>query len=366
VSRFRSGEFDFERLNPLFHPFCPTHAVKTLEDIDLVALRTRKDLILIDVDNTIVAWRSEDLPESTCEWIERAKELGFEICIISNTRNIPRLERLSKRLEIDFVAGARFKPSRRLFFKALEKYNVPASRAIMIGDQIFTDVLGANRAGIEAVWVEQMHHVDLVTTKISRMGERLLRRVLYRALPPEEQLDQVVPPERDPDFWDRPIVRQFVKFGLVGGTSMIIDLGLHRLLMFHVTAGDQLLSTVVGENLMEGFPGLFAYASRPFDAAFPVFKIVSAGIATLNGFILNRRWTFRIRGPQHRKKQLAKYITVAAMGMLLNTFIATALNSIVPGHPNRSWLVASLVATVVVAFWNFTGQRLWTFRDKVR
>ena len=76
------------------------------------------------------------------------------------------------------------------------------------------------------------------------------------------------------------------------------------------------------------------------------------------------RWTFKIRGREHRAAQLRKFFAIALIGMLLNTFITTSLGNIIPGHEKRSLAIASLVATVLVAFWNFFGQKLWTFKQK--
>src|SRR5688500_16736844 len=182
---FRAGKFDRTRVAGPWRGFCPHEAVNAIVDIDLAALAARgKKLILIDVDNTLLPWRSEDIPDTTLHWISRARDLGFDICILSNTRHKERLKRLSGMLGIDYLLG-RFKPSRRMYFAALEKYSRKADEAIMIGDQLMTDVLGANRSGIEAIWVKQMTDKDLFATKFNRAMERMVRRFFYKTLPVE-------------------------------------------------------------------------------------------------------------------------------------------------------------------------------------
>jgi uncharacterized protein len=375
MSGFRPGTFDRNEVGSFLRPFCPIQAVDSLADVDLAALYRRgKRLLLVDVDNTIVIWRSHDIPESTRTWIQQAKALGMDVCIISNTRNRNRLHKLATELEISYLLG-RFKPSRKMFYEALEKFSVKPEQAVMVGDQLFTDVFGANRSGIEAIWVRQMAPIDLATTKISRFGERVLRRRLYRAL---QQPHTVAAVENSEDVEEDlpvggtaafelmqiPVVRQFVKFCVVGGSSTVIDVGLHWLLMFGIMIGDRTLSEVFGTWLLANFGMVFGFASSPSNAALPLLKVLSASVAIVNSFIWNRRWTFKIRGREHRAVQFQKFVAVALTGLVLNTLITTFFANIIPGHEKRSWAVATAISTVLVAVWNFSGQKLWTFRHK--
>jgi uncharacterized protein len=388
---FRSGRINRQSVSGLFRRFAPVQATDTLLDVDLQELYdVGKRLLLVDVDNTLVEWRSEEIPDTTTGWINRAKELGFDVCIISNTRNVKRLEGLAQRLNIEYILG-RFKPSTFMFHQALEKFNRKPEEAVMVGDQLFTDVFGANRSGIDAIWVRQMAPRDFVGTKLSRFGERLIRGRIYRGLQEidlsaaDPSLVAASPLKKEPVDEDLPvggtaafemlrvpIVRQFLKFCVVGGSSTVLDVGLHFLLMWHIAWGGVLVSETVGQWLVQAAPSLFIPLATRQDqpelvyalAAVPVFKVLTAGIAILNSFIWNRRWTFRIRGREHRAVQLQKFFVVAIIGLILNTVITTGLVNIVPGHPKRSWAVATVIATIVVAFWNFGGQKLWTFRQK--
>src|SRR5262249_42213546 len=138
-------------------------------------------LILIDVDNTLVKWRTEDFAQETLDWIAKAKSHGIDICILSNTRNPARLERLAQWLDIP-AFGGKSKLSPAMYLEALQKFGLKENQAVMIGDQIFTDIFGANRAGIEAIWLQPISPHDFVGTKVSRLGERIIRGYLYRAL----------------------------------------------------------------------------------------------------------------------------------------------------------------------------------------
>ena len=359
---FRTGKFDRAKIGWLWRGFAPSEAVNALADIDPEALKARgKTLILLDVDNTLLPWRSEDIPQTTLDWVARAKTLGFDLCILSNTRHPDRLKRLAEKLGIEFLLG-RFKPSRHMYLAALKKYQRGPDEAIMIGDQLVTDVLGANRSGIEAIWVKQMADLDFVGTKFNRMMERFMRGFFYRTLPIEAKLEEQMAEATGKPLTERPVVRQFAKFVVVGASSFAIDAGLHYLLMFVVHVQDQPLGTTLGEWLKVQYPNVFGGFAVPSDAAFPVLKVITASLAILNSFFWNRRWTFKIKGSEERARQFGRFVTVSVTGLLLNTFISSALNNIIPAHPRRSWAIATLVATAVVAFWNFTGQRLWAFK----
>lgn len=377
MSDFRIGNFHRDRVPKLLRRFCPVAAVDSILDIDLDVLKANgKSLILLDVDNTLLEWRSESIPATTHEWITKAKSLDIKLCILSNTKNPERLKRISAALEVPFLRG-RFKPSTKMYEAAVASNGVKKEEAVMVGDQIFTDVWGANRSGIEAIWVRQMTPRDFIGTKVSRFGERIVRRRLYNHL----VIDDGVPTEGKPiedlsvgggaafDLLSHPTVKQFVKFTVVGATSTLIDIGFWSLLMFMVPFGSGLLSEHLGNWLVTTMPGIFrglAYTQSgeyaPAFAAGPIFQVGCTGVAILNSFFWNRKWTFKIEGKEHRTVQMKKFFIVAIIGLILNAFITTALSNVIPGHWKRSAAVGKVVATVVVAFWNFFGQKLWTFR----
>lgn len=181
MSGFRVGPFDRSVLRAL-HKLCPIEAHETIYHISLDQLVEQgKKLILLDVDNTILPWKSEDISKELVEWVAKVKEKGMELCILSNTRHPARLIRISSQLGIDYIRD-KFKPSKRMYLLALAKYKVEKEQAIMIGDQLFTDILGANRSGIDAIWVKPIAYKEFAGTKISRLGERLIRSRLYKAM----------------------------------------------------------------------------------------------------------------------------------------------------------------------------------------
>lgn len=365
MSSFRTGEFDRQSVPRPLRRFCPARAVHAITDIDPADLVAQgKKLVLLDVDNTLVHWHSHEFEDEVLAWIEKARGLGLEMAILSNTRRPQRLAKLSERLNIPTMKG-KFKPNPSMYRQALDHFKVTADEAIMIGDQLFTDILGANRSGIEAVWVKQMSERDFIGTKVSRMGERLLRSRLYPALIEAENALDATPSEGLPKPEPSPLMKQIIRFGVVGITSFIIDAGLSFLLIRKISTGGELLSHRLGEWLMQS-SSLFHFANSPDKAAAPLLTGIAALVAMYNSFVWNRRWTFEIRSKEDRMRQLGRFYFISIIGYFLNVGITTALFNVIPGHPNRSLLVAKMTAALVVAIWNFTGQRMYAFRPRSR
>jgi HAD superfamily phosphatase (TIGR01668 family) len=152
----------------------------SLADIDLVSLRKLGiTCLLLDLDNTILPWRGYDVPASSCDWISHAREMGMKICIASNTRNPSRLRKVAEGLGVPCLEKAA-KPRRRGLRAAMEMIGGTPGETAMIGDQVFTDVLGGNRLGLFTILVNPMHSHEFAGTKLTRMIERPLIRMLRK------------------------------------------------------------------------------------------------------------------------------------------------------------------------------------------
>lgn len=151
-----------------------------------------------------------------------------------------------------------------------------------------------------------------------------------------------------------PGARQFLKFATVGAMNTAIDWSLAFFLTFYTP-----LPRVLGTGLVS----LTGVPIRPEVAAVWLTKLLSSGTATINSFIWNRRWTFRVRGKQARARQFAKFVTVNVIGMLLNSTITTLLlRPFLPEPPRIAFLACQATATALVLFWNFFANKYWTFR----
>lgn len=349
---WQSGHFERHRLPGRYRVFAPVQAAENLESVSLEKLyEGGKRLILLDVDNTIVRWKTEDFAPDVLDWLEKARVAGFDLCIISNTRRVERLGRLSERLDIPTVRG-RFKPSRAMYRLALLKFKRKPEEAVMIGDQMMTDILGANRAGIDAIWVQKMEGKEFAGTRVNRMVEKWLTSRIYRALVMPEVPDREgaeMPTER------KPLVQQLLRFAIVGGSSFVIDYCIRMTLLFATPFG-----RVVGESLR----GVVSGEKDVRLSAMPVVAAIAWLFATFNSFVWNRKWTFEAVGQDAKRAQMVKFFAVAAIGGLINIVVSTLLAHAIPGDPKSVARIATLVGTAIGAVWNFLGQKLFAFRKR--
>jgi len=150
--------------------FCP-HGVTDVSVDDL--RKSGIEAVILDLDNTLVEWQRHDVSTGVNQWLAALKESGMKLCLLSNTRFGRRLKKMSEELGIPYVRQA-MKPSKKGFHAAMELMGADPSKTVMIGDQMFTDVWGANRSGIFSIMVPPMAHREFFGTKISRMAERVL------------------------------------------------------------------------------------------------------------------------------------------------------------------------------------------------
>ncbi len=160
----------------MFDSLKPDMRYRSVRDIDIEKLKSAgiKGL-LIDLDNTLAPWRSDDPPTENLEWLDRAKEAGIKVCLLSNAGNA-RAERTAAKLSVPVLAPAK-KPLRSAYLKALEITGTKAGETVMVGDQLFMDVLGANRAGIKTILVEPIGRREFSGTRLVRIVEKIILKL---------------------------------------------------------------------------------------------------------------------------------------------------------------------------------------------
>ncbi|MGM9998027.1 MAG: YqeG family HAD IIIA-type phosphatase [Candidatus Bruticola sp.] len=161
----------------------PNFKVSSVADVDLVQLRELGVKgILLDFDNTLVKWNGTSLPNSVCSWVKSAKAAGFRLCIVSNAVT-SRLERVAKRLSIPFISQA-LKPSTMGLRRALKRLCLEQNEAIMVGDQLFTDILAGKCCGMHTALIRPQHVYEQWWMKGVRCLENLIiAKVLTRQQP---------------------------------------------------------------------------------------------------------------------------------------------------------------------------------------
>ena len=128
--------------------------------------------LLIDVDNTIAVWNEQAVPEDIEYWLEQARARGFSLVLISNN-HAARIQPLANRLQVNMLATAG-KPRRHAFWRAAALVGQESRRCAVIGDQLMTDTLGANRAGMYSILVTPLQGNEFWGTKINRRLEQMI------------------------------------------------------------------------------------------------------------------------------------------------------------------------------------------------
>lgn len=156
----------------------PNLSLHHVTDIDFQKL---SDLgikgIILDLDNTMLPWKDYDVPVENINWVEKGKSLGFKFFILSNTIHTKRLAHIGQVLGCDFIHPA-FKPNPKNYLKAAKKLNLEKKEMACIGDQLFTDIKGGNKAGFYTILVDQLSQKEFKGTKISRFFEKIIKKYM--------------------------------------------------------------------------------------------------------------------------------------------------------------------------------------------
>lgn len=129
--------------------------------------------ILFDVDNTLVE-HDQPVTIEAIALFERLQNIGFETCIISNNKE-PRVKPLADTLEAKYVYKAD-KPSAKGYLEGMEYMGTTPETTFFVGDQIFTDVWGANRAGIHSILVKPIAKHEEIQIILKRRLEWFVLR----------------------------------------------------------------------------------------------------------------------------------------------------------------------------------------------
>ena len=128
--------------------------------------------IIIDLDNTACAYHQPELAPGVASWVDAARDRGFALVLVSNNFT-ERVAAVGAQLGIPVVPNA-LKPLPFAFLKALRLLGTERARTAVIGDQIFTDVLGAKVLGLFTVLTEPLVQVDFALTRVLRYLERTI------------------------------------------------------------------------------------------------------------------------------------------------------------------------------------------------
>ena len=127
--------------------------------------------LLFDLDNTLVSYKINEPDNKVKELFAHLKK-NFQVIIISNSGKT-RLRPFKEKLNVD-VAYSSKKPLRSKYKKILNIYNLKESEVACIGDQLLTDIFGANRMGLTSILVNRIEKYEVIFTRINRFFEKAI------------------------------------------------------------------------------------------------------------------------------------------------------------------------------------------------
>lgn len=149
-------------------------------------------VILSDLDNTLVPWNQKyRCDQRLIRWNQELNDQGVTLVIVSNN-NRARILKAVQGLNVEVVDRA-LKPLPFVIKKYLSVQHLTKKEVIMVGDQLMTDILAGNLAGLETILVRPLVATDAKKTRINRFFERPLMWVnsrLYRKLKWRQHLDE--------------------------------------------------------------------------------------------------------------------------------------------------------------------------------
>lgn len=159
----------------MLRKLCPKVQAGSVLELDLEELRQAGiEGVIFDLDNTLVEWKQDRLTPEIVALVERFKAEGFKLCILSNALE-HRVEAVAQSLGIPYVSRA-VKPRKFAFRKALGILGTAPEATAVVGDQLFTDILGGNRMDLYTIWTPPLSRTEFISTRAVRTLERLVIR----------------------------------------------------------------------------------------------------------------------------------------------------------------------------------------------
>lgn len=158
-------------MNPLF----PSTSVESVFSIDYLKLKGMGyKAIIFDIDSTLVP-HGDDTTNEIDQLFKYLHKLGFKTLLLSNNSE-ERISTFNRNIKTLFIPMAN-KPHRANYLKAIRMLNVNYSEVILVGDQLFTDIIGANLCGIKSILVKFLKHPEDIKIGKKRQLERLILKL---------------------------------------------------------------------------------------------------------------------------------------------------------------------------------------------
>ena len=140
--------------------FLPAVTLDAVTDITPELLQNLGvSLLMMDFDNTIVPYTTDVPTEEVDDWLQAMGNSGIALCVVSNSKN-DRVKIFCEKYGLDCITHAK-KPFSKGIRECFEKYGLRPRECALVGDQIFTDTLGANGCGVRPILVKAIHNHNI-------------------------------------------------------------------------------------------------------------------------------------------------------------------------------------------------------------
>lgn len=157
----------------------PNEHYNNVREIKIDFLRKNKiKALILDVDNTLIDY-DRNLDEETVKWAENLKKEGIKLYILSNSNKKEKVKTVAEKLKIEYEYFGK-KPLKTGFKKVQKKLQEKSENIGVVGDQIFTDVLGGNRCKMFTILVDPIDKKDFWYTAWKRPIENKIKKKIFK------------------------------------------------------------------------------------------------------------------------------------------------------------------------------------------
>ena len=157
--------------------FQPKLSLKNIYELTPEHLKTLKIKgIIVDFDNTLLSHKKLSFAPALKKWLKIFQEQEIKICIVSNSFSKSK-RKIAKSLNMPIIWRA-IKPKQKAFKQAMKMFKLCPKETAVIGDQVFTDILGGNRLGLYTILVAPINKHESIGMRIIRYFEKLILRKL--------------------------------------------------------------------------------------------------------------------------------------------------------------------------------------------
>jgi HAD superfamily phosphatase (TIGR01668 family) len=150
--------------------FAPRLSEVPLEELETAGIRG----LIVDLDNTLLGFQETELGQDHIDWVARAHDRGMRIIMLSNNQS-ERVRTLAAQLNVECIPNA-LKPLPFGFLRAKRRLGIRRRAIAVVGDQLFTDVLGGKLCGLYTILTEPIEAKDFAVTRVFRFLERMMLR----------------------------------------------------------------------------------------------------------------------------------------------------------------------------------------------